>query len=197
MIITLFRYYQRFKIKPEATMGEFARQVKNGTIHGPHMPKFNREDWEALARREDTDDDDKRLARAGLFFDDLLTFLRSEMRLSHLPLQPNAIMRLAVGLATWRYCRLSAEAQGKLPAPKPEETPVLMQSSLEELQISLATGQLFAPDELIDGLGNELKYMLDDLQSLPTNQTLRTEYDASRKDIDDISHEFNILKSDG
>ena len=173
-------------------MGEFARQVKNGTIHGPHMRKFKREDWEAMARREDTDFDDKRLARAGIFFDDRLTCLRSEMRLSHLPLQPNAIIRLAVGLATWRYCRLSAEAQGKLPAPKPGGTPVLMQSSLEELQISLATGQLFAPDELIDGLGNELKYMLDDLQSLPTNQTLRTEYDASRKDIDDISHEFNI-----
>ena len=67
-----------------------------------------------------------------------------------------------------------------------------MQSSLEGLQISVATGQLFAPDELITGLGDELKYLLDDLQSLPTNQTLRTEYDASRKDIDDISHEFNI-----
>jgi len=175
MITTLFRYYQRFRIKPEATMGEFARQVKNGTIHGPHTRKFKREDWEAMARREDTDFDDKRLARAGIFFDDLLTFLRSEMRLSHLPLQHSAIMRLAVGLATWNYCRISAQTQEKLPTPKPGETPVLMQSSLEGLQISVATGQLFAPDELIDGLGNELKYMLDDLQSLPTNQTLRTE----------------------
>jgi len=55
-------------------MGEFARQVKNGTIHGPHTRKFNREDWEAMARREDTDFDDKRLARAGVFFDDLLKF---------------------------------------------------------------------------------------------------------------------------
>ena len=90
-------------------MGEFARQVKNGTIHGPHRPKFKREHWDAMARREDTDFDDKRLARAGIFFDDLLTFLRSEMRLSHLPLQPSAIMRLAVGLATWNYCRISAE----------------------------------------------------------------------------------------
>ena len=170
-------------------MGEFARQVKNGTIHGPHTRKFKREDWEAMARREDTDFDDKRLAHAGIFFDDLLTFLRSEMRLSHLPFQPNAIMRLAIGLATWRYYRISAEAQGKLPTPKSGETPVLMQSSLEGLQISLATGQLFAPDELITGSGDELKYMLDDLRSLPTNQTLRTEYDASRKDIDDISLE--------
>ena len=173
-------------------MGEFARQVKNGTIHGPHTRKFKREDWEAMARREDTDFDDKRFARAGIFFDDLLTCLRSEMRLSHLPLQPSAIMRLAVGLATWNYCHISADAQGKLPTPKPGETPVLMQSSLEGLQISVPTGQLFAPDELITGLGDELKYLLDALQSLPTNQTLRTEYDASRKDIDDISHEFNI-----
>jgi hypothetical protein len=54
MITALFRDYPRFRTKPEATMGEFARQVKNGTIHGPHRPKFNREAWEALARREDT-----------------------------------------------------------------------------------------------------------------------------------------------
>ena len=54
------------------------------------------------------------------------------------------------------YCRISAQVQGKLPTPKPGETPVLMQSSLEGLQISVATGQLFAPDELIDALGNEL-----------------------------------------
>ena len=33
--------------------------------------------------------------------------------------------------------------------------------------------------------------MLDALRSLPTNQTLRTEYDASRKDIDDIGLESN------
>jgi hypothetical protein len=66
-----------------------------------------------------------------------------------------------------------------------------MWSSLEELQISGATGQLFDPDELITGVGDELKYMLDTLQSLPTNQTLRTEYDATGKDIDDISLELN------
>ncbi len=29
-------------------MGEFARQVKNGTMHGPHTRKFKREDWEAM-----------------------------------------------------------------------------------------------------------------------------------------------------
>ena len=144
-------------------MGEFARQVKNGTIPGPHTRKFKREDWEAIARKEDIDFDDKRLAWAGLFFDDLLTFLRSEMRLSNLPLQPSAIMRLAVGLATWNYCCISAQAQGKSPTPKPGETPVLMQSSLQGLQISAATGQLFAPDELITGMGNELKYILDAL----------------------------------
>ena len=93
-------------------MGEFAKQVKNGTIHGPHTRKFKREDWEAIAGREDTDFDDKRLAWAGIFFDDLLTFFRSEMRLSQVPLQPSAIMRLAVGLATWNYCRIAAQAKG-------------------------------------------------------------------------------------
>ena len=143
-------------------MGEFARQVKNGTIPGPHTRKFKREDWEAIARKEDIDFDDKRLAWAGLFFDDLLTFLRSEMRLSNLPLQPSAIMRLAVGLATWNYCRITAQVQEKLPTPKPGDTPILMRSSLEGLQISVA-GQLFAPDELITGMGNELKYILDAL----------------------------------
>src|SRR5262245_11664602 len=191
MITALFRYYPRFRTKPEATMGEFATRVTNGTIDGPHRPRFNREAWEALARREDTDVDDKRLARAGIVFDDLLTCLRSEMRLSHLPLQPSAIMRLAVGLATWNYCRIAAQVQEKFPTPKPGETPILIESSLEGLQISVA-GQLFAPDELITGSGDELKYLLDALRSLPTNQTLRTEYDASRKDIDVISREFNI-----
>lgn len=173
-------------------MGEFARQVKNGKIHGPHTRKFKREDWEAIARREDTDSDDKRLAGAGIFFDDLLIFLRSEMILSNLPFQPSAMARIAVGLATWNYCRISAQAQGKLPTPKPGGTPVLMWSSLQELQISGATGQLFDPDELITGVGDELKHMMDVLQSLPANQTLRTEYDATRKDINDISLELTI-----
>jgi len=113
------------------------------------------------------------------------------MRLSHVPLQPSAIIRLVIGLATWNYCRIAAQVEGKLPTPKPGETPVLMQSSLEELQIPVATGQLFAPDELISGVGNELKYLIEALQSLPPNQTLRTEYDASRKDIDAISLEVN------
>ena len=56
-----------------------------------------------------------------------------------------------------------------------------MQSSLQGLQISVATGQLFAPDELITGVGDQLKYMLDAAGSRPTNQTFRTEYDASKK----------------
>ena len=172
-------------------MGEFAEQVKDGKIYGPHMRKFMRGEWEAIVRREDLDPEDKRLAWAGIFFDDLLTFLRSEMRFSTLPFQPSALVRLVVGLATWNYCRILAQGLEKLPIPKPGEIPVLMWPSLQEIQISTPTGQLFDPDELITGAGDELKYMLADLQTLPTTQALRTEYDATREDIDDLSLELN------
>jgi len=172
-------------------MGEFAERVKDGKIYGPHTRRFMRGDWEAIARREDTDFEDKRLAWAGIFFDDLLTFLRSEMRFPNLPFQPNALMRLVVGLVTWNYCRNLAQAQEKLPTPKPGEIPVFMWPSVQELRIPTLTGQLFNPDELNTGAGDELKYILAALQPLPTHQTLRTEYDATRKDIDEISLELN------
>jgi hypothetical protein len=152
-------------------MGEFARQVKNGKIYGPHTRRFMRGDWEATARSEDADFEDKRLAWAGIFFDDLLTHLRSEMKPSQLPMQPSAIARLAVGLATLHYCRITTEVLEKIPTPKPGEIPTLMLSSLAELQISVATGQLFGPDEVITAVGDELKYLLAELQSLPTSQT--------------------------
>jgi hypothetical protein len=172
-------------------MGEFARQVKNEKIPGPYRRTFKREDWEAIARREDTDLDDKRIASAGLFFSDLLTFLRSDMPLFNSSLNPSAIARSFVGLATWRYCLISAQGQRKFPIPKHGEHPVLIWSSLEALQISTATGQLFDPDELITGLGDALKYILDEWQSNREHQGLRTEYDATPEDINDISFAFN------
>ena len=84
-------------------MGEFAELVKDEKIYGPHTRRFVRGDWETIAQREDTDPEDKRLAWAGIFFDDLLTFLRSEVRFPNLPFQPSALMRLVIGLATWNY----------------------------------------------------------------------------------------------
>jgi hypothetical protein len=173
----------------EVTMGEFARLVKDEKLPGPHILKFNREDWEAIAQREDSDLEDRRLAWAGIFFYDLLAFLRSEMTLSTLPFRPSASARLFIGLATWNYCRITVQADREV--PRPGETPVLMWPSLQQVQIPAAAGQLFDPNELITGAGNELKRMLAELQTFPTNQTLRTEYDATRKDIDEISLEFN------
>jgi hypothetical protein len=172
-------------------MGEFAKQVKNGKIYGPHTRKFMRGDWEATARSEDADVEDKRLAWAGIFFDDLRTHLRSEMNPSHLPLQPSAIARLAVGLATLNCCRITTQVLEKIPTPKPGATPTLMLSTLAELQVSVATGQLVGPDEVITAERDELKYLLAELQSLPASQMFRTEYDATRKDVDDISFELN------
>ena len=100
-------------------MGDFTRQVKNRKIHGPHERKFKRADWEVVARRDDTDLDDKRLAWSGIFFDDLLTFLRSERTLFNSLLKPGAIARIVVGLATRNYCRIAEK--GKIPEPKPVE----------------------------------------------------------------------------
>ena len=172
-------------------MGEFTRQVKGGKIPGPHRRTFKWEDWEATARRKDIDPDDKRLANAGLFFGKLLPSLRPDTILSNSSLKPSAIVRSFVGLATWNYCLISTQGQRKFPTPKPGETPVLMWSSLEALQVSSATGQLLAPDELITGMGDALKYILDEWQSKPATQGLRTEYEATREDLDDISFAFN------
>jgi hypothetical protein len=112
------------KLILEGAMGEFAEQVKDRKIYGLHTRKFMRKDWEAIARRENTDPEDKRLAWAGIFFDDLLTYLRSEGGFSKLPFRPSALARLVIRLNTWNDCRITAQIQGKWPTPKPGETPL-------------------------------------------------------------------------
>jgi hypothetical protein len=140
--------------------------------------------------RSDTDTEDKRLATAGLFFDNLLTFIRSEKNLSNLTLKPSAIARILVGLSTLIHWR--SYEQEKIPTPKPGERPDLSIPLLLQKTVIGATGQVFAPDELTTGLGDGLKYILRELQSMPRSTGLTTEYEAKYEDLKAIRSELDI-----
>jgi hypothetical protein len=171
-------------------MGDFAKQVRYNKIPGPNRPSFKRADWEAVSYRSDTDTEDKRIAMAGLYFDNLLTFIRSEKNLSNLTLTPSATVRILVGLSTIIHWRTLEQA--KIPAPKPGERPDLIIPLLLQKTMAGATGQLFPPDELITGLGDGLKYILRELQSMPISEGLRTEYEAKYEDLKSIRRELDM-----
>jgi hypothetical protein len=162
-------------------MGDFAKQVRYNEIPGPNRPSFKRADWEAVGHRSDTDTEDKRLATAGLFFDNLLTFIRSETNLSNLTLTPSAIVRILVGLSNLIDSRM---LKGQIiPVPKSEERFDLHIPLLLQKMIAVGTGELFAPDELTTGLGDGLKFILRELQLKSVSTGLRTEYEAKQEDL--------------
>jgi hypothetical protein len=88
-------------------MGKFAQEVRRSKILGPTQRAFVRSDWESHSHSPSLDNDDLRLLAAGCFFDDLLSFIRAEKKLSELPLTSEAIIRLVVAIITQQLFRLS------------------------------------------------------------------------------------------
>src|SRR3546814_19345298 len=91
--------FSRAKIHlPGAMMGEFARNARHGEIAGPSQRGFRREAWEQRMNDPALDDDDRRVLVAGLFLDELLSFLRGQIQLSGIDMRPQAVVRLPIGL---------------------------------------------------------------------------------------------------
>jgi hypothetical protein len=170
-------------------MGVFANDVRYGKILGPNQRGFNRARWHSQLNQPGMDADDIRLLNAGLFFDDLLSYLRDEKKISEIGLTPYAIIRLTVALATFNLFQLLEAANNKLPKRAPQKT-VLM-SDLIEQTVELASGQRFTPDELLTGAGDGLKHMLRELLTANKSATQLAEDQADEKSLHEINQEFN------
>lgn len=172
-------------------MGKFANSVRRSQRSGPNQRGFKRTEWESLLKDISLDLDDKRLLYAGLFFDELLRFLRKEMQLSDLALRPNAIARFVIAIATSNLFRISE--QTKISPPIDNEQPTLFLSTIMEKTVQVPTRQHFSPDELITGAGDGMKYMLRELLAATADpdKGKGNEYEADSGVVNQISAEFN------
>lgn len=170
-------------------MGQFARDVRRNKISGPNQRAFDRVFWHSQLDDATADADDKRLLHAGLFFDDLLSFLRKEKRISDITLAPDAIVRFAIAIATSNLFRIHEETS--LRRSKGDAPPTMIMSQIMERTIELKTGQHFTPDELITGAGDGLKHMLRELLATKATPGCFTEYQADVNSVDHVNLEFN------
>lgn len=170
-------------------MGQFAKSVRRNKIAGPNQRGFIRTDWESLLGDTSLDEDDKRILHAGLFFDQLLCFLRAEKKLSELPITPQAIIRFVIAIATLNLFRITEET--KIRASDGDEHPTMIVSEVMERTVELQTGQHFSPDELISGTGDGMKHMLRELLTAKAEPEKLTEYEADSFAVGNVNLEFN------
>ena len=170
-------------------MGQFEKNVRRNKIAGPNQRGFRRLEWESLLHDSSLDNDDQRLLRAGLFFDQLLSFLRTEKKVSELPITPQAIIRFVIAIATFNLYRISQEA--KISSSGGDGPPTMVVSAVMEKTVQLPTGQHFSPDELITGTGDGMKHMLRELLSAKSEPAKLTEHEADSLVVDAVNLEFN------
>lgn len=170
-------------------MGEFAKSVRYGKTPGPTQKRFNRTEWDSQKSNSTLDAEDKRVLYAGLLFDDLLSYLRQEIRLSEIDLKQSAISRFAIAIATLNFYQINEQTQ--IAKPKPGEKKSIAVSSQLSKTVEARGGQVFSPDELLTGAGDAMKHMFRELASWTDQAERRTEYEATAADIDNIDRELN------
>jgi hypothetical protein len=141
-------------------MGTFANDVRYGKRAGPSQRGFDRVAWEAAATPA-FDEDDARVHQAGLLFDVLLTQLRSWIALDDIQASPGAAVQLAVAVCNRNLVHLQRDMEGTF--IRRNGAPVIDLPDLLEQKLPSVLGELFAPDELITGMGDGLKHMLRQL----------------------------------
>lgn len=171
-------------------MSEFTDKVRRNQIPGPNQRGFRRDDWISILRRPDLDNEDKRLASAGLFFDNLLNTLRSKKKRADLHVKPSAVVRILVALTTLNLFLISKSI--RLAPPTVGDPPTLMTTSVLEYTIATATGQHFSPDEIITGFGDGMRYILQELGESKTTIGSLDEHELDNSHIDQINAELNI-----
>jgi hypothetical protein len=162
-------------------MGQFAKDVRRGKISGPNQRGFSRTYWQAQHDEDSLDEEDKRLLFAGLFFDDLLSFLRKEKGISEIALTPDAITRLVIAIATLNLFRIHEESD--LKRLKGDAPATMVMSQVMERTVKLQNGQQFTPDELMTGAGDGLKHMLRELLVANATPSQLTEYQADASSV--------------
>lgn len=143
-------------------MGTFANDVRYGKRAGPSQRGFDRAAWEAAATPA-FDDDDTRVHQAGLFFDVLLSQLRAWIALDDIKVSPGAAVQLAVAVCNRNLAQLQRDMEGT--RTRRNGAPVIDLPDLLEQKLPSVLGELFAPDELITGMGDGLRHMLRQLMA--------------------------------
>lgn len=170
-------------------MVDFKRKVRYSKIPGPNQKGFNRGLWQSYSIDPSITEEDKKLVEAGLFFDDILSFLRSQKSLQKIFLRPSAIARLTIAVAT---ANLLAIAHKSMPKSLSPDKPRVVTSDLVEMTVVLPTGETYTPDELITGMGDGMKHIFRDLRTMDPSTHKPNEFGSTKVQLKQIWREFNL-----
>lgn len=170
-------------------MEDFKRKVRYNKIPGPTQKGFNRGVWQSYSSDPRITEEDKRLIVAGIFFDDILSSLRSQKSLQEIFLRPSAIARLTIAMAT---SNLLAIAQKSKPKSLSSDQPLLVTSDVVEMAVVLPTGETYTPDELITGMGDGMKHIFRELHTMDHSTHKPNEFDSTEVQLKQIWREFNL-----
>jgi hypothetical protein len=170
-------------------MGDFSNQVRRNKISGPNQRNYDRALWKT-ALESAFDEEDQRIISAGLFFDRLLSFIRSEKNFSAIKLNSASIIRVIVAISSINFKAVMDSCEIKKKKEK-GGLAELQISSLLERKLTIRSGQDFHPDELLSGLGDGMKHILRELLNRADDPSMHDEHEIEIEEIDVISKEFN------
>ncbi|WP_147330403.1 MULTISPECIES: hypothetical protein [unclassified Duganella] len=168
-------------------MGEFANKVRRNKIAGPNQKNYDQALWKT-ALTTASDEEDKRVITAGLFFDSLLSFIRSEKNFAELISKPEVVIRAVVAISVLNF---KSVMQATEIERKPGEKAVLQVSSILEKKLTLGNGQKFHPDEILSGLGDGMKHILRELLSRTGDPSVPDGEELSVEQVNLIAAELN------
>ncbi len=170
-------------------MGSFAKKVRRNQIAGPNRMNFDRERWLSELDNILIDDEDKRVIETGLYIDELLDSIRKMIKVSEVKIKPSVIKRLLVGIVSYNLVSIFTHKDlfdVKQSEDKTIKVPVLMQQKIKTI-----LGESFAPDELITGMGDGLKFIIRELIKLPELDSYASENSIKTDDLKIIINELN------
>lgn len=170
-------------------MGEFAKKVRHGAIHGPTRPNFRPAEWKAKENDPTLDDTDRRILNAGIALGEILSEVRNKVGVASIDLRPDVSLRLVLGHALHTQCLLR-DNQEYFAEDASSEEPFVWNSILHQA-VPVLGGQEFNPDEIITGFGDGAKYLLRDLLRAQRLDGQRNENQVRDADVAAILAEIN------
>ncbi len=138
-------------------MGQFLDDVLQGNTPGPHERKFDLARWNAVLESKDCDQADRELAFVGCFFDDLLKFIRSSIKLDELSVEPYAAVRWLVAHASAGLLEVHSKSRFSNELASGVRDMYINRLVQETIEVGENN---FSPDELLTGVGDGLKHSL-------------------------------------
>ncbi len=169
-------------------MGQFIKDVREYKVAGPNQRRFDRKIWQGIAAHPSTDAEDRALAEAGLYFDELLSAIRKRKALDDLPLPRDAAIRLVIAVATANLVILRDKMKR---APSGKDRTFHMAETLQET-VELGSGDRFSPDELLGALGDGLKHVLRELVTRETGGADGDECAGTQEHVGAANEQLNV-----